>query len=567
MGCGASKTAAAKVAVDAPPSARAHSAAEAPAPDSDEADTKLEEEWLGDVAAEIKLSKMGRWTRSLVRVLVPTYFNHAGYGEEDLVEPLNYGEGQPLDIISVGDIQFVNLVNDPSAGNMTLKTRYALKAVSSQLLFPIQDRLEDVTDEACVHFLEKTKIDTIMPPGNVPIKDPTTDQAMTRIVFYGFGAHRVEAVDGYESPAPPAGAVFKVDLLLMNAFEVREDFEPYGAIIYFDEEQKPVAITTYDNQLVLPDAGAAWEHAKLAFKCSLVTFITQVDHLYNLHFACSAQMVRAMVECLPTTSPLRRGLHPFTFRTVRVNGEAGYSLLPEGSIVHHMTAFTYDAIKKIAIAAYKKYDRMGLPWRPLPDAYEALGPKIRALVEADKLPYMKDGLELFAVYRSYFEAVLAEEEHLCGSPLENADVLKFWAKLREYTDCPYMLQELSKDSLVDVCAQFAFSVSAYHEQVGSIVEYLRTPLHCGFRIRPNALRVDAQSWIIAACLISMTSIQTPALLSDFPTFFKDGPVKDAWIAMQAQLKALEASFDERDAGRPYSVPTCNPKILEVAVSV
>lgn len=213
----------------------------------------------------------------------------------------------------------------------------------------------------------------------------------------------------------------------------------------------------------------------------------------------------------------------------------------------------------IAEAHFKKGDE----WQPIPSAIKARTPILQQLIDASQLPYYQDGLDLFKVFRVYYDSVLSEVD------VEADDALAtFWTTLGSHTGSEHILnQPLTKDSLADVLAQYSFLVTAHHEHVGSIAEYLETPKHCGFRIRKDATAVDAQSFFIGNALMAMTSIKTPDLQDPFRAYFKPGIEAQTWNRLQKGLLEVERRVDARNKTRSFKFDACNPRILQCAVSV
>jgi len=200
-------------------------------------------------------------------------------------------------------------------------------------------------------------------------------------------------------------------------------------------------------------------------------------------------------------------------RTALVNNKAGSALLPEGSMVNQMSAWEFADIVKIAEATYKKGDE----WRALPQSLAAKGADVENLVSEGRLPYWEDGVKLFAVYRQYFDSVLTNGESVGNSsasstaavapaPNVEAELRTFWEALVRHTESSHLPKEYSRESLCDALAQFAFMVTAHHELVGSIVHHLQSPAAGGFRLRPEAVRMDAKAFVLAAGLINQPNV-------------------------------------------------------------
>lgn len=363
--------------------------------------------------------------------------------------PFLEGE-QPLKVMHQGDVSFVSHRICETFGKRTEAELAVFKIGSQGILFPVKDIHEPIHDDDVAGLLHCTRIGQFLPKPNVKFLNPQSNEGLTRQAFYGLGAHRLDVVDK-SKPGVPDTAAFMVDLMVMANFEVRPGFCKYGANAYFDEDQEPLAIRVANGDVIMKDDGVRWEEAKALWRSSLITFVTAVDHLFNNHFWVGGQCCRATVTGLPKKHPLRRAIHPFLTGTIQVNNLAGVSLTGENSIVEHMTAYTGEALNQIAAATYSKGDN----WTPLPEYIKSKGPAFETLVEEGKLPFFEDGLDLWKLYRAFFDAVLREEKIDVET---DTDVQKFWSLLLAYTEATCLPQTLSRDTLLDTLATFVFQV-------------------------------------------------------------------------------------------------------------
>ena len=409
--------------------------------------------------------------------------------------------------------------------------------------------------------MPKFQLEQVIPTPNIPsFTDYQSDEALARIVFNDIGCHRLEAVKESELVPEILGSCWKVDMNSVASLPVRSGFMRYGGCAYFDNDKKPLAIRGPDGVLSRPGDGALWEFQKFGFRCTLVLVVTAVDHLMNLHFGTAGVMLLSAVEGLDCEHPLRRAIHPFLMRTALINNKAGDMLLPDNNLLVHMSAWNNDEIRKIAKAEYKN----GPEWRALPLTVEQKN--LQALIDAGHLPYYEDGLEVFNSFRDYFKRVVA----ICNA--NDGQLEKFWAVLRSHAHSKHLPETFTEDALLDALAQFAFSVTAHHEHVGSISGYLIHPDRSCARIRPGSTRADAQSFILGATLIALTSLRTPKLLSSFEHFWRSDEERMHWSELQAKLTTISEVVDSRNEKRAsedgkWPFMSCNPKILECSVNV
>jgi len=497
----------------------------------------------------------------LTKSLIPPLLEANPVTDDMLAPPPDKGRFA-LNTMSTGETQFHNLEKDTSCGDFPLGQWVKLKVTQS--LLPLEDLFVGISEHDVPKLMEETKLDQALPPPTVVFENPTSDAGLTRQAFYGLGSQLVTTVSPKDDQDAPDGAVFRVDFRVLTQFEVRPGFANYGTCAYFDRDQQPLAIWHNVHQLVTPrdQGGYRWEVAKFAWRVDLVTYVTAVNHLYNLHFTVAAQMLRASREALSKDHALKRALEPFLMRTALINNKAGTALLPEQSILHHITAFTWDSLCQVAAATYQK----GNEWQGLETTIDNMAPEMKELIQAGKIPYYQDGLDLYHCFKKYFAAYVPETDE---QVLQDADIVELWKLLGDYSGANQVgyLQTLTRASLLEALATFAWRVTAGHDQVGSIREHMDTPLHGGFRSQHNAVQVDKQSYLGGMLLLAMTSLKTPPLLSAFDKYWKSDLERNTWTQLQTELKALSATIDQRNQTRPYVFEAANPKVLECAVSV
>jgi hypothetical protein len=508
---------------------------------------------------ESLMDDMDSWTKILIKTLVPPLMSAEPVTDAMLSATEGAGK-QKTTSLFMGDTEFVNVADDTSCGSFPFGQWAAL--TFTQRGFDVKDIYLSIAEDEVESLLEETKLDQVLPEPNVKFLSPTSDEGLTRQGFYGLGSHRLVQVGEVKDKGTPENAVFKIDLMIMKDFEVRPGFAKYGACVYYDQDQNPLAIRTANDSLVYPGDGYKWEVAKFAWRSSLITMVTAVDHLYNLHFCCAAQMLRASSEAFPADHPIKRALQPFMMRTSLINNKAGTALLPRHSMLHHMTAFRWGALCELSAGTYRK----GPEWQGLKKAVTSKGSKVQDLIDSGKLPFYQDGLELYDIFFSFFERIVPSTD---ADVANDAAIQTFWRLLVEYTESADLKNaELTRTVLLETLATFCFHVTAQHEQVGSIVEHMETPLHGGFRMTHNAVQVDKQSYIGGMLLLAMTTLNTPPLQSKFAEYWGENEKEVAsWQTLQDELVELSKRVDERNKTRRFSFESANPRFLECAVSV
>merc|ERR1719350_1084074 len=107
-----------------------------------------------------------------------------------------------------------------------------------------------------------------------------------------------------------------VDMRGMDALRVRPAFEKYGAAAYFNDGK--ICGIKRGGEFLIPDGSDGWEHAKFAWRASLITYVTAVDHLVTTHLI-SSNAINTSLREMPAAHPVRRVLHVNIFGASAIN--------------------------------------------------------------------------------------------------------------------------------------------------------------------------------------------------------------------------------------------------------
>jgi hypothetical protein len=326
------------------------------------------------------------------------------------------------------------------------------------------------------------------------VKELKSDEAMTYIFFYGFGAPLVKQTDEYSDMGP-----FVVDLDV-SKLEVREGFRPYGARAHFDSAQKLTAIYDYAKETLVKPGEDGWEQAKCLLKQTVGFIITGREHLLWTHLLCANEVTLACENHLPPSHPLRRLLNVFTFRTNYINNSAFQTLMPEGSIFFRGSALTYDSLQTFmdeSIGASNIFE---------PFADRSVGPALMELGKENKFPYLSDSIAYFEIVRSFVRDWLGE----AGDKAMDDQSKDFYNQIMKSTEKQaYTLpSEFSMDSTVNLIAQHIFNVTAFHGLVGQVNTYTQYQSGVGLRLVDNATSTDLQSYLIGAVITALRVVQS-----------------------------------------------------------
>ena len=112
---------------------------------------------------------------------------------------------------------------------------------------------------------------------------------MSILCFNGLGQSRLFKLSEEDAAKEADGSYYAVKLGVMEKLEVRAGLAKYGADIYFDKNGHVIKIVRL-GKTFKPGQGHEWECAKLAFRGSLQTLTTAVDHLVGKHTLLLARM-------------------------------------------------------------------------------------------------------------------------------------------------------------------------------------------------------------------------------------------------------------------------------------
>lgn len=409
--------------------------------------------------------------------------------------------------------------------------------------------------------------DAVYPKSEYAFEELHSNHALTLICYYGVGQHYLTGVRS-ASQHNVENADCEVDLSFLFPYKTRANYERYGAIAYFDKDKEVIAIYwSLQNRVVYPSE-ADWEHVKYVFRSSLLTAITGRDHLVFVHWIVSNNAVFATRQSFRPDHPIRRLLKQHLFNTVQVNWSAKNVLQPTNGLAARLFAFDGENWNKILSDCLKtiKYEtfddfinKKGLPEHVAKD-----------------LPLSVDGKALWNVIYKYVSTYLSLWYPDDASVLADSDITVYWA---HYGPLPFWtsfdLPPLNRENLFQQITHTIFWVTGGHELVGSIGPYANDPNGVGCKIIPDKNEADVDSFLLAKCLISMTSLKKPMLMNDW-THVHVHPglnqqqvdhVKQTLIKFQDDLAILSQRIDELNQHREHKFVSFNPRVLEVSVSV
>lgn len=394
--------------------------------------------------------------------------------------------------------------------------------------------------------------------------DMQSDESFSRVFFYGMGATLLAAQDDAIITPSDLGP-FMVDIPLQEQ-AVRRGFRRLGCRIHFGKDQKVTAIYDYAQTKTIKAGEKGWDQAKWLAKVTTFFIVTAREHLVWTHLIVSNAATRESIVHLPPNHPLRRLLTIFTYRTTEVNTSAFDALVPKHSLFQRSTAFTYPSMKDIFDSAYVSSNA----FEPFPD--RKINSALLKLVDQGKFPYVSEGIEYYKIVEEFVRDWIAKagKENIMD-PQGTA----FYEGLREASDGQkYKIPEYEGiDNIVKVVTQIIFTVTAYHELVGNVVDYTAKVDRAGWRIinGSDETTLDVQALMLQAVISASTSIRMPELMSEFPNFFSAGGApayeREAWNAFLGKLSKQSEKVNKADSMRDVEFKYFDPKRFECSVSV
>ena len=467
-------------------------------------------------------------------------------------------------VIEVSDnFSFTMLREDDIYGFYPWTQAFVGRYMAFEPFFPLKDKVEfaDTNDEAATIFKEVRLAEAL--PASIAYhkwSDMMTDENFSRIFFNGIG---VVLLDGVINEGTEPGP-YLVDMPIHN-YKTRPGFRPYGARIHFDDDQIVTSIFDYHKEKLYRRGDEGWARAKFVAKCTMMTLVTAKDHLLQTHLLLANSTTRHSTIIFPPSHPIRRLLTVFVHRTNTINFSAINNLIPERSFLHRGTGFEYKAFTELFENSFKSSEI----FRPFPS--RDFHPSLLSLSQEGKLPFLSEGIEYYKIVENFVRHWL----DVAGDAATDVKAQAFYEAMKEDTKGQsYELPDYeSENSMVNLISQIIFVVTAWHELVGGVVDYVSLPSQCGFRISEDESRisVDLQSYLLLGVVGANTSIRMPFLMRNFKNFFGKGVGEKwevtVWEDFLTALKKQSEAVKEADSKRSVEFKSFDPANFECSVSL
>ncbi|CAJ1955964.1 unnamed protein product [Cylindrotheca closterium] len=456
------------------------------------------------------------------------------------------------------------LAEDDMMTKFSLKERIKAKVYTSRVIFPLTDLDVSIGDETAKVLLD----DLDYSPGKaLPVSytsdfDMLSDESFSRIFFAGMGcvllAKQEKVFDSKHGP-------FMVDMPLQDLkLRDKDKYRPYGARIHFSADRLVTAIYDYDKAKEFLPGEVGWAAAKMLARTTAFLLMTAREHLIWTHFLVSNVATREKTIHLPPNHPIRRLLTVFTYGATEVNINAYSTLIPDTCILHRSTALKYKSLKDVFASSFTSSNIYE------PFSERKYNPALQKLIDEGKFPYASEGEEYYEIVRKFVKDWLKKS----GDAATDAQATAFYNGVKASTKGQaYELPEMSQENaMVNLLSSIIFTVTAYHEIIGHVVDYAILPSKAGFRLnKKDPLHIDLQSFLYTEIISASTSTKMPQLFGFFRNYFSSAGApsweREVWNSFQSDLRSQSTKVQEDDAAREVEFKYFDPANFECSVSV
>ena len=405
--------------------------------------------------------------------------------------------------------------------------------------------------------LEK-RIGRYLPAASVDWADAgeTTNDLWTRQALGSQNLRRVTPEDG----AQPDEA-FVSAFEFMSKYRVRDGLLPYGGDAFMSAEGRVVRIRLHGSDYRPGDTG--WAHAGFVYRSSSMVWSTLSDHVFKCHYLFMNPVLMSTKRLLPLEQGLRHFLAAFHYRTAAINHGGVFTLVPPGGMFHRTTGFDWETLQHVYEDCLNSFRyetfKDGVVRRGL--ALDSLGAD-----HSRFLPSVSDGMEYWTRTRAFVDDVCDRSGAVASALGRGRDATRRWwdAIAAAYTGG---LPELGEESLRDMLTQVVFTVSATHEHVGNVAQYIRNPTLAAGKLWPGQTIADKQSSLHLCVVGAITGLEMPKLMEDFSHLMPDEHSRQAVRTFQNNLEDWQVELDARNARRVQPFVSFSPRELSCSIAI
>ena len=112
-----------------------------------------------------------------------------------------------------------------------------------------------------------------------------------------------------------------------------------------------------------------------------------------------------------------------------------------------------------------------------------------------------------------------------------------------------------------------FTVSGFHNFVGTVTEYVADPTFTAGKLWPGVTMADRQSTMQLCLIASTTGFELPRISGDFSHLMPDDGAKEAARRFRESLRAVQANIEARNAKRAQPFRAFEPNRVSLSVGV
>lgn len=197
------------------------------------------------------------------------------------------------------------------------------------------------------------------------------------------------------------------------------------------------------------------------------------------------------------------------------------------------------------------------------------------------LPLYHDGLQLWGIFQAYVQQYVDIHYPTENALQADAEIEGYWSDFgKQLPNQRYDVGKLTRANLVLQLTHSLFYVTALHNHVGSLVEYLNNPHAMTGALCKGAVAGSVQQSFYALCVVALTAVKMPDLMNDWTHLYDDLRGSDAathqavvrgLAKWQADLVTFSGIVDERNVARKSAnrqiFTAMNPRAMDCSVSV
>jgi len=397
----------------------------------------------------------------------------------------------------------------------------------------------------------------------------TSDEDMGQWAFAGLAAHRLALLEEEEAEKLAAENMrkpqFKVDVSILENFEVRDNYVQLGGCAYFTGDTEITGII-YKDVMYLPGEDD-WEWVKFLWRSSVFLLVTGLDHLVGGHMLLSGRTTLATEENLNITHPLRLFLKPHTHHSQWINWQAVHALFPKNGLLHRATPFTdkgFDDLINLSSGWVKEHSyNFATKDR---ESYESL------ISQTDHYSYGEDSVEFINIIREYCTTFVNTYYESDEALINDREFEIWWHQSNMHE---LIIPEITRHELIVHLTYYIFIVTGFHQHVGILNQILKNPDVATWKVRKNVVGPTIQGAVQVMTIALATGDPQVELLSYDPIRILqyDDPnrqtMMNAWAVFKRKMEKLNDEIEERNASkeRKFACQSFLPKRQGISIGV